>query len=115
MPAAFRLLLDSSPLMIWLSDADNRCVYFNRTWLEFTGRSLAEELGDGWLEGVHPQDRESIRQDDRRGFDSRLDDRERLRLKVTRLAPGAPSQALHYLYRRGQWERRAGGNPPLRA
>lgn len=71
LPGDFRLLIDNAPLMIWLSDADNRCFYFNRTWLEFTGRPLAAERGAGWLAGVHPQDRKRVRRADREGFASR--------------------------------------------
>lgn len=67
----FRLLIDSSPLMIWLLDANNRGVYFNRTWLEFTVRPLAAELGDGWIASVHPEDRERFEQAERAGFASR--------------------------------------------
>jgi PAS domain S-box-containing protein len=47
---------DALPAMVWVSDADRRCVYFNRAWLAFTGRALADELGDGWAYGVHPDD-----------------------------------------------------------
>lgn len=57
--------------MIWLSDTRNLGVYFNRTWLEFTGRSLAAELGDGWLEAVHPDDRARFQHAEREGFASR--------------------------------------------
>ncbi len=52
----FRNLADSAPVLIWMSDAQKRGVYFNRVWLEFTGRTLEEELGDGWTTGVHPDD-----------------------------------------------------------
>jgi PAS domain S-box-containing protein len=55
----FRILADFAPVMIWLAAPDRRCVYFNPRWLEFTGRPLEAELGEGWMEGLHPDDRES--------------------------------------------------------
>jgi PAS domain S-box-containing protein len=54
----FQLIADSAPVLIWMSNPDKLCTYFNRTWLDFTGRSLEQELGNGWLEGVHPDDKE---------------------------------------------------------
>ncbi|MFL6621314.1 MAG: CHASE domain-containing protein [Sulfurifustaceae bacterium] len=54
----FRQIADQTPQMIWMSGADGRWTYFNRSWLDFTGRSSDQELGCGWLEGVHPDERD---------------------------------------------------------
>lgn len=54
----FRTMADNAPVLIWVSDTSGGCTYFNRQWLKFTGRPLEAELGDGWMEGVHPDDRE---------------------------------------------------------
>ena len=55
-PAEYGLLIGNSPMMIWRSGHDGSCDYFNDTWLSFTGRTLEQELGSGWTEGVHPED-----------------------------------------------------------
>lgn len=52
----FQLVANTAPVMIWMSGPDKLCNYFNQPWLEFTGRALEAELGNGWSEGVHPDD-----------------------------------------------------------
>ncbi len=51
-------VIDTVPAMGWASGPDGLRIYFNRAWLEFTGRTLKQELGDGWAEGIHPDDRQ---------------------------------------------------------
>ena len=55
----FRMMADSAPVLIWVADESGECVYFNKPWLEYTGKALEQEVGRGWAENVHPEDIES--------------------------------------------------------
>jgi len=67
----FRLMADSAPVLMWLSDANKLCTDFNQEWLRFTGRTMKDELGDGWTENVHPDDLQSCVRTYTRAFDDR--------------------------------------------
>lgn len=67
----FRRMADGSPALIWQSDTSKRCTWFNAGWLSFTGRSMDQELGDGWAEGVHPDDLQYCLDTYRSAFDAR--------------------------------------------
>jgi len=79
-----RFILDSLPVLVWTATAEGQRDYFNPRWLEFTGQELASQLGEGWLNCLHP------------------DDRERVRTQWYRsVAEGVPYQAEYRLHRAG--------------
>ncbi len=53
----FRMLADASPVMVWTTDTKGKGHWFSNSWLKFTGRTLEQERGDGWIEGLHADDR----------------------------------------------------------
>ena len=67
----FRNMADIAPVMIWIVDTERRCTYINKRWLDFTGRTLEQELGHGWMQGLHPEDRDACRESYFSSFDER--------------------------------------------
>jgi PAS domain S-box-containing protein len=67
----FRLVANTAPVMIWMAGLDKLCNYFNQQWLDYTGRMLQEELGDGWVDCVHPEDVNACLETYSQAFDKR--------------------------------------------
>jgi PAS domain S-box-containing protein len=59
-PAAHAALLNAFPSLVWCADGEGGCSFVNQAWEDFTGRSVERERGQGWLESVHPDDRETL-------------------------------------------------------
>jgi PAS domain S-box-containing protein len=68
----FRTMADAAPMLIWESGIDGLCNYFNQTWLDFVGRKSEQELGNGWREGLHPEDSARYLQLYSSSFDARI-------------------------------------------
>jgi PAS domain S-box-containing protein len=67
----FQIVADAAPVLIWMSDVDKLCTFFNKPWLDFTGRKLEQELGNGWTESVHQDDLEKCVRIYTSAFDAR--------------------------------------------
>src|SRR5947207_2998414 len=67
----FHVMADATPVLIWMSGVDKLCTFFNKPWLEFTGRSMEQELGNGWTDGVHADDLQKCFKTYTEAFDAR--------------------------------------------
>jgi PAS domain S-box-containing protein len=76
-----RALCETSPTLTWMSGPDKLCSHFNQRWLDFTGRTLEQELGEGWTESVHPDDLNAVLEQYSAAFDARCDFRIEYRLR----------------------------------
>jgi PAS domain S-box-containing protein len=92
----FRNLADNAPVMMWLSGPDKLCTFFNRRWLAFAGSTMDQALGNGWIEKVHPDDRDRCYTNYSTSFDARRTFQTECRLRRADgayrwvLATGAP-------------------------
>jgi len=64
-------ILDQFPNPVWRSGLDGKCDFFNKAWLDFTGRTLEQEMGEGWATGAHPRDLDAIVEEYYKKFSAR--------------------------------------------
>lgn len=79
-------LSGSLPTLIWCSGSDGLCTYFNQRWLDFTGRTMEESVGDGWARDLHPDDLDRVVQ----SYYHSLQDRQKFRLEYRLRYRGGP-------------------------
>jgi PAS domain S-box-containing protein len=77
----FRDMADAAPVMIWVSGLDKQCTFFNKPWLDFRGRTMVQELGRGYIEGLHPDDWDRCSAIYNSAFESRSPFRKECRLR----------------------------------
>ncbi len=77
----FRTMANSAPVLIWMAGPDKRSTWVNEPWLKFTGRRMDQDLGDGWTELVHPEDRDACLATYHQSFDNRQHFSVELRLR----------------------------------
>jgi PAS domain S-box-containing protein len=77
----FRLVANAAPVLIWSANSEKERNWFNKSWLDFTGKQLEEELGLGWLNGIHPEDKDRYLRTFDDAFSSRSDFEIEYRLK----------------------------------
>lgn len=75
-------VFDAAPVLIWMSGPDKLCTWFNRPWLDFTGRTMQQELGNGWAEGIHSEDLERCLEIYSQHFDEQRPFRMQYRLRA---------------------------------
>jgi PAS domain S-box-containing protein len=76
-----KLIANTTPVMVWVSDTNKLCTYFNQRWLDFTGRPLEVELGHGWAQGVHRDDMQRCLSTYEQAFDRREEFKVEYRLR----------------------------------